>query len=291
MVKTADKSQSAEWDFPVFQEELNTRAGNPSGIHAVIRGDTGAVIGQYKGEKLLKNTELLGAVESELSRLGLSFNRNIITTSGGARMFADYSIGDLTVNGERFKQRLEIGNSYDGSMMKTKSFYGERVLCLNSMIGMGEIAGARRKHSLDIDVEAWVSDIGPTIEQGAIAFGNRIKLLSDVAIDTGKAQNILSNLVEMSHGQGISERSAILINHNWRNPSADEVSLGDTLYRLYNAGTRFTREVAKVGRFELSHKSAVYIAGAFDFAISRGQLNKLIEAPAKPIDFDSVTVN
>ena len=51
MIETAAKDQSEQWEFPVAQEELVTSKGVASGIHAVIRGDTGQVIGSYRGQK------------------------------------------------------------------------------------------------------------------------------------------------------------------------------------------------------------------------------------------------
>jgi len=291
MISKADAGQSSNWDFPVFQEELITGRGVKSGIHAVVRGDTGAVIGQYSGEKLLPNTELVGAFEGELSRLGLSFNRSFLTTGGGARFYGRYELGEMGVNGEKFKQVLTLENSYDRSLLRAYSFEAMRVLCLNGMVGLGKVAGTREKHSLEFDIQSWVVGVGDVIANGAKSATKAIDIMSSVKLDDSKARNVLSNLVTASRGQGMSERSALLINSNWENPAIDEVPLGDTLYRLYNAATRYTRDVAKVGRFELSQKSAAYIGGAFDCAIERGQIENLFKTPVAPIDFDAVTVS
>lgn len=291
MISKADEGQSNNWDFPVYQEQLVTRQGVASGIHAVVRGDTGAVIGQYKGVKLLPNSELVAAVENKLGNLGLTFKRSCLTTNGGSRFFAEFTIDNMNIGGESFARKLEVGNSYDGSMKKEKAMFGERASCLNSMIGFAMLCQQSKKHSLDIDVESWVSDLGEVLENGSVAFANRINQMREIELPGDKARNILSNLVDLSHGQGMSERSALLINHNWANPSADELPLGNTLYRLFNAATRYTRDVAKVGRFELSHKSNVYIGTAFDLALERGQMANLLNTPRNPIDFDAVTVS
>ena len=291
MISKPDAGQSTNWDFPVYQEQLVTRQGVASGIHAVVRGDTGAVIGQYSGEKLLPNTELVGAFEGELSRLGLTFNRSFLTTGGGARFYGRYELGGTAVNGENFKQVLIVENSYDRSLLRSYSYELMRTLCLNGMVGLVPVAGAREKHSLEFDIQSWVIGVGPMIENGAKASAKTLDVMASVKLDDGKARNVLSNLVTASRGQGMSERSALLINHNWNNPTSDETPLGNTLYRLYNAATRYTRDVSKVGRFELSQKSAAYIGGAFNFAIEKNQIDRLFATPTMPIDFDAVTVS
>ncbi len=293
MVQTADSEQSNNWDFPVHQEELVTSQGVKSGIHAVIRGDTQAVIGQYKGNKVLPYNRLVETFELGLEKTGLKFSRSFLTTSNGARFFGRYDIGNgLHVNGEGFRKVISLQSSHDGSLTPGYSLEIQRLACLNGMMGLAEVFALFRKHSENLDIDFIQTNIVQAIESGEIHAKQTIEQMSSVSIRDNDAQNILSNIVKMGSMAGVSERSGYLINHNWRNPSPDEIPLGDTLYRLYNAATRFTRDVANVGRFEMSRRANMYITGAFDLAVRRkSDLEKLLANPIKPLEFDKVIIH
>lgn len=293
MVKTADKEQSADWDFPVYQEELITSKGVMSGIHAVVRGDNHAVIGQYRGQKVIPYRDLTEAFETGLQDAGLKFDRSLITTANGARFFARYNVGNgLHINGEGFNKIFSLQSSYNGSLTHGYEFEVERLKCLNRMTGFVSVHELYRKHSVSLKADFIAEDIHNAIENGEKNVKEVIEKMAAIEIGDGDAQNILSNIVQKGALSGVSERTAHLINHNWRNPSADESPLGNTLYRLYNAATRFSRDVATVGRFEMSRKANIYLTGAFDLAARRStDLNALLATPIKKLDFDAVTVN
>jgi hypothetical protein len=118
-----------------------------------------------------------------------------------------------------------------------------------------------------------------------------VERMGNIEISDSNARNIVSNIVDLGKLKGVSPKTGHLVFNNWRNPSNDEKPLGNTLYRLYNAATRLTRDVENVGRFEMSRKANVFLTGAFDLAAKRGtDLERLLATPANPLDFDGVTV-
>lgn len=298
MISTADKGQlvaksDSDWQFEVEQENLLTRSGKASGIWAVVRQDTGEVIGQYKGAKALPYSTLVNTFETGLVQSGFNFKRNIITTCGGARFFASYELAEINVRGEAFKSILRLQSSHNGSLSPGFCFEAERLRCLNGMMVLETVFSMFKKHSEKLDLGFLKDTVHKAIEAGQGHVAQFVESMAAIQIADSQARNIVSNIVAMGAKAGVSEKQGLFIYHNWRNPSADETELGNTLYRLYNAATRYTRDVANVGRFESSRKSNLFISGAFNLAAKQPDYNlaKLLATPAQPLDFDGITIN
>jgi hypothetical protein len=293
LVKTADTEQSNTWEFPVYQEELITARGVKSGIHAVIREDTQAVIGQYKGIKALPYTDIVERFEDTLSNNGLQFTRSLMTTSNGGRFWGRYDIGNgVHVGAEKFGKILRLQSSHDGSLTPGFSLEMERLVCLNGMVGMAEVFALFQRHSTTFDLGFISNNVMQAIESGTTYALQTVEQMSNLSINDSQARNIVSNIVTLGNAKGVSPKTGHLIYNNWQNPTRDEVALGDTLYRLYNATTRLTRDIANVGRFEMSRKANVFVTGAFDLAVrGKHNLEKLLANPATPLEFDAVIVN
>lgn len=293
MVKTADAEQSAQWDFPVYQEELVTSKGVKSGIHAVIRGDNQAVIGQYRGNKVLPYPVIVEKFETALESNGIAFKRSFITTANGGRFWGRYDIGNgAHVGNDSFNKIIRLQSSHNGSLTPGFSLEMERLACLNGMMGMAQVFALFQRHSENFDLGFISENIVQSIENGTNHAVGMVEKMGNLQITDGQARNIVSNIIGLGGKAGVSPKTGHLIYNNWRNPSKDETILGDTLYRLYNATTRLTRDIASVGRFEMSRKANVFVTGAFDLAVSgKHNLEKLLATPAKPLEFDAVTVN
>lgn len=294
MISKADKGQSNTWDFPVFQEELKTSAGRRSGIHAVIREDTGAVIGQYKGVKMTENRIIVNEAEERFASLGLAFKREkFITTQGGARFFGKYSIGKMDIAGEKFNQTVTITNSYDGSLKIALELAIMRLLCLNGMEGFATVLSQLRKHSESTSI---IQEIGANfakgIEDSTKAIAATVTRMREIELNDSQVETVLSNLAHKGAKNGVGEKHAVMIHRNWAAPSNDEKPLGNTLYRLYNAATRYTRDVSNVGREEMSRRANTFITGAFDLSIRQGSFAQSFLMPSvTPIAFGDYSVN
>ena len=294
MISKADAGQSNTWDFPVFQEELKTSGGRKSGIHAVIREDTGAVIGQYKGVKMTENRIIVNEAEDRFASLGFAFKREkFITTQGGARFFGKYSIGKMDIAGEQFNQTVTITNSYDGSLKIALELAIMRLLCLNGMQGFATVLSQLRKHSESTSI---ISEIGANfakgIEDSTKAIAATVTKMREIELNDSQVETVLSNLASKGEKSGVGEKHAVMIHRNWTVPSNDEKPLGNTLYRLYNAATRYTRDVANIGREEMSRRANTFITGAFDLSIRQGSFAQSFLAPsASPIAFNDYSIN
>jgi hypothetical protein len=289
----ADKAQTAIWDFDIAQEELQTSRGIKTGIFAVIRQDNGAMIGQYSNEKALPYKSIIQTFETGLSHIHSAFKRtNIFTTGNGSRLFADYSVGVTTINGESFECFVRVFSSHDGSQKVGFQFFIKRLACLNGMMLTSEVFSIFKRHSMNLDLSFLENNIQKAIEAGTAHVQESIKAMLAIPVTDELEKRICSNLVSLGKTKGVTERAGYFINYNWMKPSRDEDSLGNNLYRLYNAATRWTRDVENKSRFEMSNKANQFISGAFDLAARRSSdLEKLFAVPTEPLDFDGVTIN
>ena len=291
MISKPDAGQSDSWEFDVEQEELRTKSGKLTGLWAVVHADTGAYIGKYSGVKALGYPSLVKTFEPALIEAGYNFTRSLFTTKGGARFFGRYDLSTVKIRGEEFKSIIRLQSSHDGSLSPGFAFEAERLACFNGMMIMSTVFAMSRKHSERLDLGFIAANIQRAIEAGQGHLSQSIDRMSAIAIDDGQARNVVSNLVTLGATRGVSAKAGLFIFGNWRKPTTDEQGLGNNLYRLFNAATRYTRDVNNVGRFESSRKSNLFLTGSFDLA-ARGEnhLARLLAAPSSPLDFDGVTI-
>jgi len=295
MISKADEGQSNTWDFPVFQEELQTKRGIGSGMFAVIREDTGKVVGEYRGLKMLPNTEMVQRFETMVSEAGETFKQvSALTTKDGSRFFAKYQIGNETkIVGESYGKVVTLVNSYDGSLTPELDYSMLRIRCLNGVISLASVTNIRdKKHALTFDLISQVSRFIAGMAEAHKGTTEAIEEMTRIKLNDAQADNVLANLVSNGKNFSFAEKHAVLIQRNWRNPVADEKPLGDTLYRLYNAATRYARDVERVGRFELSQRTNAYIGDAFGLSLRQKSFAQRFLAPSPlKIDFNEYAVN
>ena len=289
---SADETQKNHWDFAVAQEELKTSQGTATGIHAVIRQDTGEVVGQYRGVKVLPYTDMVATFEAGLTNAGFTFNRSLFVTGNGARFFGRYAVGRISAGNENFDSVLRLQSSHDGSLQAGFSFEAERLACLNGMMLLQQLFAMFKKHSTKLDLNFLAANIQDAIESGVKQLQSMIDSMLAVELTDLQVRTILSNIVAMGASKGVSPRAGYVIYDNWLNPSADETNIGNNLYRLYNNATRFTRDLDKLGRFEMSRRANLFLTGSMDLAARNGNnLQKLLAPSVIALDFDGVTVN
>ena len=251
-------------------------------------------MGQYKGLKVLPYSRLVNTFEESLDKAGIvPVSKSFITTANGGRFWGRYDIGNgVHVGGDAFKRIITLQGSYNGSLKHGYSVEMERLACLNGMVIMEQVFEMFKKCSANNDLQFISGDMPQVLENGTTYALQTVERMGNINVSDAQARNIVSNIVDMGKLKGVSPKTGHLIFNNWRNPSNDEKPLGDTLYRLYNAATRLTRDIANVGRFEMSRKANVFVSGAFDLAARREtDLAKLLGAPLNPLDFDAVTVS
>lgn len=292
----ADKAQKSKWDFAISQEILKTSRGIPTGIHAVIRDDTGEMIGQYSDDKASPYPNIVAAFETGLAKLSSDWKRDaIFVTSNGGRLFADYLINTIDIGGEKFGCYVRLLSSHDGSQKAGFMFYIKRLSCLNGQMLTDKVFSIFKRHAKDLDLSFLDTELHAAVTAGEAHVRDSLAKMQSIVIpDNAMVQNILSNLAHIGSTKGASERAAVFTYHNWLNPSPDESPLGNTLWRLYNAATRWTRDIERLNRFEMGNKANMYISYAFDLA-ARNQRTweQLIAVPMPEwaIKFDEIEIN
>lgn len=287
MVSKPDPAQSDKWDFPVYQEELKTSQGINSGIHAVIRGDTGGVVGEYRGVKVIPNTELVQRFDDAISNVGYPISRKCFTTASGSRFWAEYQIGAEFGKVDKFSSIIRLQNSYNGSLTAGFDLEAMRLACLNGMMAMSKVFSMFERHSENMDAQRLTIDIESAVNKGQQQITDTIERMGNIVLNDNQARNVLSNISDMGKSNGVTGKTGLLIYRNWQLPSDDEKPLGDNLYRLYNAATRYCREVNKVGRFELSRRANTFVTGAFSLASNGSHnLEKLLATPKASLEFN-----
>ena len=288
-----DNGQGDKWDFPITQEILKTSAGVPTDIHAVIRTDTGEMVGQYSDEKATAYPALVAAFEGGLIKYGAGFtSEKAFVTNNGGRFFADYHVGNVSIKGESFACYVRLLSSHNGTQKAGFQFFIKRLVCLNGMMLTDKVFAFFKRHAKNLDLGFLETEIRSAITTGESYVAESIGRMLAIPLDTDKVSNICSNLFAIGSTKGASERAVCFMHHNWCNPSADEAGLGNNLYRLYNAATRWTRDVERLQRFEMASKANTYISGALDLA-ARGEhnLNRLLAIPSTPIKFSDIIID
>jgi hypothetical protein len=286
MNMSEDKQQSEQWNFPILQEVLKTSRGISTGIHAVIREDSGEMIGQYSDEKAISYAKISSSFEAGLIKLGFEVQKNAFVTGNGSRFFANYSLDMEKIAGESFSCNVRLQAAHDGSLKRGFSFFMKRLACLNGMMITSEVFSIYKKASMNFDLSFLENNIQNAIDGGKSHVKGSIEKMLQIPLETSQVEKIASNLVTLGKFKGVTERAGLFMVHNWNNPSADEMPLGNNLYRLYNAATRWTRDIENKQRFEMANKANVFISGAFDLASRRvTDLDKLLAIPVESLDF------
>lgn len=247
--------QSSTWDFDVHQENLQSAKGVPSGIHAVIRSDTGETVGQYAGKKLIPNKQVVEVFEGEMTKRGIAYEASYLTTSGGSRFFARYRLAGLAIKGvlgETFNGMFTLQNSYDGSLKIGFETMLERLACLNGMKTMQALYAMFKRHSEELDL-SYVADQIETAITSLPSLEKEFAALAEIQLNHEQGVSILANLTKLNK-YPLSLKMAQRIAGNWAVPTDDEKPLGDSMYRLFNAGTRCFRDL-QGSRFELANRT------------------------------------
>ena len=138
-----------EHNFAVCKENLSTYWGECKTHKAVVRHDTGQIIGVVgKNYRLITHADVLNRVKKAIPDLE---NERITTCRNGAVMFAKYSTPILksveVQKGDIVSFGLEVFNSYDMSMPVGFQFVAKRLVCLNGMTIPKSIAYISVKHT------------------------------------------------------------------------------------------------------------------------------------------------
>lgn len=275
-------AETVAWDADVYVSALFNPKGNAiPGEFGVYSVEGDIFLGNYKKEtSLLKNVELIAYFESALDEMRLKFKREI--RCNGSEMRAFYTIESITFDGPDGKPialRVQITNSYNGRLKVQGIVEALRLICLNGMIGFGETFNLAQRHSSKLDVKGIVSKLVPELDSAPSAFES-LKRLVDVQLNNEQGEFFLRNLSkETGPLSGLMARK---IETAWQNPTEDEKDSHNTIWGLYNAGTRVMRDMES-DKVELVQKVGTYYSLALDKAAREPKTFKRL---IKPIKYD-----
>lgn len=267
------------WDAPVYAAALRNPAGQPiPDLFGIFSQDSNIYLGQYRKEtSLLQNVDLVEMFEDALNEMGLAFSRNIICN--GSEMRAFYRIDSITFKGPDGKAialRVEIRNSYNGRLKVEAAIQALRLICLNGMTGFGEVFNLAQRHSSKLDVASIVASLVPQLENAPNAFSG-LQRLADVNLTNEQGEFVLRNL-SLANRLKFSGLMARRFEDAWRNPAEDEKDSHNTLWGLYNAGTRVLRDLENE-KVELVSNVGTYYALAMDKAAREAETFKRLISP------------
>ena len=256
----SDLSDMSAFDFPVevgeaFYEHEGERILLPQS-KVLKHGDTGAFLGQHSPRyKEVTHANLFDTFNIALEANGLNQQVQIVdkVIDGGRRAMRTIHFPELSreiTSGDTVTPRCDIVNSLDGSWA-FQAFGGHyRSLCLNTLVFGGErMYHAKRKHTSGLDIDAEVAKVanmtemfGHNYEQMRVWMNTKI---TDLQAGTMLAET-LAKKVSRSGSLGIEGAKVInqqLLDKLLCQWEKEKVSLGSTLWALYNAVTYWATHV------------------------------------------------
>ena len=272
------KAISTEWDFDVDTVPLPSfeHAGRtviPKGF-VNVRRDTGEELGKVSERYgLVQNREVIGQVEDAFANANLpNFDRKIIVTGQGERLFATYdfkdNIGKLKV-GDKVGMRFVVQNSFDGKLKLNFAIGALRLLCSNGMTSLEKDVEMVSKHNSNIDISFLTDAVKSAIPRFEATCAN-YDALSDVEFDHDQGFNILNRLVK---SKVVSERHAKKIAAIWQAPQYKEDE-ARTLWNLYNASTQYLTREVEGKTFERSNTVNAGILSSLTNIARRGTISE-----------------
>jgi len=285
------KQQSTEWDFdvdhiPAPSFEHNGLTVKPD--HFLnVRRDTGEVLGVASNRYgVVQNRDLIGVAEDAFGKSDLgSYNRSVIVTGKGEKLFATYDFKDRKRNlkvGDEVGMRLTLQNSFDTTLRLSFAIGALRLVCTNGMTTMERDVDMTSKHNSNVDVN-FLSDSVKVAVQRFDAACTAFDKLSEVQFDHDKGFNVLNRLAQ---SKVISDRQSTKIAAIWASPDYKE-DQDRTLWNLYNASTQYLSREVEGKRYELASKTNLKILKNLSRIASTGTINQW----TAPVPVDAVVNN
>lgn len=236
------------WDNEIIVSALrNYKNQKIPNLFGVFDKGSGTFLGQYSDAKsVVPNVELVAKFEEAMQSAGLTWERRIYTYGvAGAIMAAKYRVGGMDFvgpDGKKIAMELALRNSYNRTVEVESEASAMRLICLNGMVGWGKVFGLGMRHGPGISVPSIVQKIMPALELAQTEFSGHFQRLVDTALTQEEGEFMLRNMFLRSAVK-FSGVTARRIENNWRNPVEDEKDSHLTLWGLYNAATRYFRDL------------------------------------------------
>ncbi len=237
---------------PVFVGDQGSQA---SDFHAVVRTDTGAVLGIHRGSyKLVPNRAIFEPFEEAIVRSGLDLE-GIEVKEGiaylGRTVVREYHFPRLTVEprvGDVVEFKLTVLNSYDATNAFRVLMAGRRRLCVNGLIGAERSASVYARHTAGFSVERAVDGIRRAFER-YLALDTEWKRWTGRSITPVEAHAVFEAI------PGSNPKRLQRLEAYW---AIEAQSAGETVWGLYNTLTHWSTH-APIRKASEANRAAVVL--------------------------------
>jgi hypothetical protein len=216
----------------------------PSMARAVVRTDTGAVLGIHSGKYNLVSHESIVENIMEgvaLANISKDYDHQVTVYEDGAKLKGSFIFNDLIqkdpeVN-DIIRFKVDYMNSYDGMWSIMVNAYGERLWCLNGCTSPEKVTQEKNRHTSGFNIEASATQITQALE---VFFNDRerwdawrkTKTTNDQVIDMFKRTLAKPTTPTLTNDVNWKQLTRLTSNyHQERNV------LGNNKWAAYNAAT------------------------------------------------------
>lgn len=256
---------SNQWNFPVKMVKLFTPAGKETNVHAIQREDTGDVFDRTFTDKygIIQNKDLIDLTEAGFASVGLNnYNRSIRTAQGGARLYATYdfksSVKKLAKVGDPIGFRLQVQNSFDGTMMAGFVSGALCLVCTNGMSRLSSQIELQKKHFVSLTMDT----IQLGLQKAIAMFDNSLveyDKMTTINVSNEEGSRLLKRLTDNST---ITEKVREAIEGRWLTPKVSDNNTARSLWGVYNSVTAELRDL-QGDRFEYSERLGGRLGSVF----------------------------
>lgn len=233
--------------FPVELVPLTAAGRTVAGWRALVRSDTGAVLHCWQdGYTLVPHEAATAAFDAAIRSGGLDTAGMLVATDlthDGRRLFRQYVLPAHAVEirpGDVTALRIVGFNSYDGSLAISWRGGGYRFVCANTAVIGRDVAIAKARHSVGLDMEALARGM---VAACALYVAETARWVRWAAVrgDTDAAVRVLRAL------PGASDALVGQLTTAWVGSRED-----DTLWALFNTLTHWATHDAVRGSNRMS---------------------------------------
>ena len=274
------------YDFTAKQVEVpHPITGDRSGYFMNVREDNNEIMGWTTDRYgLVQHRDVVGFADNAFADRGISVDRKVYVTDGGAKMRAVYDLqgeefkAEIPNVGDKVGYRLTAQNSLDRSLRIAYELGHLRLVCTNGQTTLEAEVAMTKKHSQKTNLDEVLSpkaldNAMGRMKQSLAVYGR----LAECEVSQEQGIIILQNLAT---AKVFSDKVRENIAQIWNNPSHEE-DKARNLYNLNNAVTQhLTHDVADT-RFEYSNRVTSNVLKRFSRAVQNKKTLEKLWTPAK----------
>lgn len=224
--------------FPVSLTEIDVPGFDARGFQAVVRKDTGKVLGIHRrGYHLIPNREIFKRFEDVLASSSINLSglevKDAVAQEGRmvVRSYIFQNIHNEPQVGDLVKFVLKVTNSYDGGLAFRAFMSGLRLVCTNGMVVPSDRSSTvYGRHTSGFSPDRAVSKILYAVDS-FMHWGKMWQKWSEREVTSDDAKGVFEAFPDINH------RLMGRLEDAW---SVESSQAGSTVWALYNALTRWS---------------------------------------------------